>query len=135
MTNAIPAPTPAEIRQASLEIMQAVLKAIRDLKTVPTGELYALVMDFMDLASFTRMTIALVETGMVRRQGHQLVWVDPDREVAPPSRAVVPGLAEIEAACEAEGTPLRVQTEEVNLGGRCSECGYTYGHRMDCCFI
>jgi hypothetical protein len=43
------------------------------------------------------------------------------------------GLAETEAMCEAEGTPLVIPRDR-NPGGRCEECGYSRGHRMDCCF-
>ena len=64
----------------------------------------------------------------------------PEPEPEPEARRLDPRLqAEIDrsetyALLELERTPMAPAFHDRNPGGRCQECGYTHGHRMDCCF-
>lgn len=66
-------------------------------------------------------------------------WPAPEPE--PEARQLSPELqrildrAETGAMLDAERTPLAGPRPERNPGGRCPECGYSNGHRMDCCFV
>ena len=54
----------------------AVGHAIYELKRVPAGHLYASVMGSLTLEAFEVILGALVQAGLVRREGDELVWVD-----------------------------------------------------------
>lgn len=56
------------------------------------------------------------------------------RQLAPEMRRAI-DQAETEAMLELERTPLAPPLPGRNPHGRCPECGYTHGHRMDCCFL
>lgn len=63
---------------AALAVMKAVADAIRDLGEVPSGELYARVMQHMDLRTYDRIIDRLIGAGLVQRTGsHLLRWVGP----------------------------------------------------------
>jgi len=62
-------------------ISVAVCEAIRELKSVPAGHLYALMMEsFPDLTAdqFDRFIETLVNTGLVSRKNHVLTWTGPE---------------------------------------------------------
>jgi hypothetical protein len=60
----------------AIQVVAAIATAVRDLKSVPAGHLYASVMGHMSLAEFEKVVGYIVETGLVRRDGsHLLTWV------------------------------------------------------------
>ena len=63
----------AQIRSVVATTM-ALSEAIRELGSVPAGHLYAQVMSFVDLPTFDGLIGVLVESGLVARDGHLLVW-------------------------------------------------------------
>ena len=63
--------------RAALETVRAVADAIRELKRVPSGELYAQLMPVMDLATYERVIQTLKNTGLVAESGHLLEWRGP----------------------------------------------------------
>ncbi len=66
--------TPQE-REAVRGIVMAVAEAIRDLKEVPEGHLYAHLMDKFSLPTFTSIIDLLITAGKVERRGdHMLIW-------------------------------------------------------------
>jgi hypothetical protein len=63
--------------QAALGMAKAIADAIRELGSVPAGELYARVMGYMSHESFEGIVGSLVKTGLVTRANHVLTWVGP----------------------------------------------------------
>ena len=59
----------------ALMTMRAVLETERDAGRVPSGTLYACLMNRMDLAAYEKMVAWIVGTGLVRLENHELVWV------------------------------------------------------------
>lgn len=71
-----PRPTPAQIK-AALGMTVAVAETIRELGSVPSGHLYARLMDKVDLAAFEAMIRSLVNAGLVKDQSDMLTWIGP----------------------------------------------------------
>ena len=66
--------TAAEM-SAGLDMIRAIIETVRELKSAPVGPLYAAMMGSMDLGSFNRMLDIALSTKLIRRDGHQLIWV------------------------------------------------------------
>ncbi len=63
---------------ATLQAAAALAEAIRGLDSVPSGELYALVMGKMSLAAYDNIIAALVRARLVRKDtSHLLTWIGP----------------------------------------------------------
>ena len=62
---------------AALEAVRAVADAIRELKRVPSGHLYAIVMPHLSLESYEKIIGTLKGAGLVREEFHELIWVEP----------------------------------------------------------
>ena len=62
---------------AAVMIVKAVGDAIRDLGNVPSGHLYSELSGRMDINTYERIIATLVRTGLVRKSGHVLHWVEP----------------------------------------------------------
>jgi hypothetical protein len=63
---------------AAVAIVAAVAELIRDVGQIPSGQLYALVMDKFSLETYERIIQQLINTGLVRREpSHMLVWIGP----------------------------------------------------------
>ena len=62
---------------AALEAVRAVADAIRELKRVPSGKLYAIVMPHLSLESYEKIIGTLKGAGLVREEFHELIWVEP----------------------------------------------------------
>jgi xanthine dehydrogenase iron-sulfur cluster and FAD-binding subunit A len=77
MTNTNTAATTEQIK-AAFQILAAVADAIRELKTVPSGEMYARLMGRMDLRTFTAIVDRLKGAGLVAESGDVLLWVGPE---------------------------------------------------------
>ncbi len=69
-------PSKLEI-DAVVKIIGAVADVIRELGQVPSGHLYARLMDLMTLDRFQQILGILKSSGMVREQGHLLTWTGP----------------------------------------------------------
>ena len=65
---------------AALEAVRAVADAIRELKRVPSGHLYAQLMPLMDLATYDKIIGTLKGAGLVREEFHELIWVEPKKQ-------------------------------------------------------
>lgn len=72
-----PRPTQAQIK-AALGMTVAVAESIRALGSVPSGHLYARLMDKIDLAAFEAMIRNLVNAGLVKNESDMLTWVGPE---------------------------------------------------------
>ena len=59
---------------AAIGVIQAIAEAIRELKRIPDGHLYAQVMSKIDLDSYNEIINTLVSSGVVERDGDVLVW-------------------------------------------------------------
>ena len=65
---------------AAFQVTVAIAEAIRELKQVQSGILYARLMDNMtrmDLETFTAMIQTLKDTGLVTEDNYMLVWKGP----------------------------------------------------------
>lgn len=61
---------------AAIELVRAVADAIRELGTVPGGQLYARLMDVMDIRCFEQVIALLVNAGLVERLPNNILrWV------------------------------------------------------------
>ena len=63
--------------KAALQIVMAVAEAIRELKRVPNGHLYAQLMGKMSLESYSSIITILKNTGLVEERFNELIWVGP----------------------------------------------------------
>ena len=66
--------------RGAVGVVLAVAEAIRDLKEVPSGHLYAQLMGHMELATYNKIIDILKNAGMVREQNHLLTWTGPNKE-------------------------------------------------------
>ena len=68
--------TPEQIK-AVLDVMVAVTELIRVAGEVPSGEIYARLMDRMDIHTYDAMISKIKRTGLVEEKNHLLIWVGP----------------------------------------------------------
>jgi len=62
---------------AALKVVLTVGEAIRDLKRVPSGHLYARLMGHLSLNEYTTIIEMLKASGCIREERHELIWVEP----------------------------------------------------------
>lgn len=67
---------PTQIK-AAFNAAVAIAEAIRELKQVPSGHLYATVMNTLDLTAFRAVIRTLVNAGLVSEKNDLLTWVGP----------------------------------------------------------
>lgn len=60
---------------AAIRTAQAVAEAIRELKEVPSGQLYVHLMGIMSLDQYTAIISALKKAGVVSESNHLLKWI------------------------------------------------------------
>jgi hypothetical protein len=72
--------TTKEQAKAAVAALLAIGETIREAKEVPSGVLYARLMQFMDLTAYTRVIDTLKGAGLVTEQAHVLRWVGPQPE-------------------------------------------------------
>lgn len=60
---------------AGLNAVRAIADAIRELREVPSGELYARVMDVLSLEQYQSIIGLLTRAGLVANRGHLLTWI------------------------------------------------------------
>ena len=61
--------------EAVVEIIKAVADAIRELKRVPSGHLYARLMGHMDLDQYNLIIGLLINAGLIEKtNSHELIW-------------------------------------------------------------
>jgi hypothetical protein len=61
--------------KAVIEVLMAVADAIKELKEVPSGHLYAALMGKMDIQSYEAIIRTLINSKLVARRSDLLVWV------------------------------------------------------------
>lgn len=64
-------------RGEMLVMVAAVGEAISQLSPVPSGHLYARVMDKMDLGMYSSIIELLIRADLVKRSSHLLTWIGP----------------------------------------------------------
>ena len=62
---------------AAIEMAKAVGDTIRDLGSVPSGELYARLMGHMTLNTYNMLIERLKGAGVVKEEAHLLTWIGP----------------------------------------------------------
>jgi len=66
--------------QLALAKVAAMGEAIQELGAVPSGHLYAQVMDIMDVNAYESIISILVKTNLIRREGSGMLhWIGPER--------------------------------------------------------
>jgi hypothetical protein len=68
--------TPTKEAQAVIQVIFAVRDAIKELKEVPSGHLYASLMSKMSLESYMQIIDLLKKSGKVTESGNLLKWVE-----------------------------------------------------------
>ena len=63
--------------RAGLSVLMVVAETIRELREVPSGELYAHLMGHLDLDQYTKVLGILKRAGLVQERGHLLTWSGP----------------------------------------------------------
>lgn len=129
-------PTTAQVT-AALDTLRAIGDAIRELKSVPSGVLYAQVMHTMDLATYNKCIELLKGAGVVRETNRMLEWVLEDKpKFAPvPVRPLpvnrVPADPQQDRGpleCPECGKEALVETNTATeWWGKCPACGHTWG--------
>lgn len=71
--------TPQEQVKTFVTAASAIADAIRELREVPSGHLYAQVMSHMTLPTYDRIIEALVNAELVSNQNHLLKWIGPEK--------------------------------------------------------
>jgi hypothetical protein len=69
-------PTSEDVR-AAFTLVSAVGDAIRELGSVPNGELYTRVMPHMSMETYTRIIDTLKGATLVDERNHVLRWIGP----------------------------------------------------------
>lgn len=64
----------------AVQTVQAIADAIRKLRSVQSGELYARVMPYMSLGEYESIIGILKRAGIVDERAHVLYWVAPPAE-------------------------------------------------------
>jgi hypothetical protein len=59
---------------AAIAILAAIADCVRELKRVPAGHLYTLLMTKLTLAQFNEAIALLIQTNQVTREGDELIW-------------------------------------------------------------
>lgn len=72
-------PTVQEVR-AAFGLIITFADLIREVGRVPSGELYARVMDKLDLATYNRIIDQLKKAGLIEEKAHELIWIGPKKE-------------------------------------------------------
>ena len=73
-------PTTPTSQPLTLEVYLEVSETIRELKKVPSGHLYAMVMGKMSLEVYQAIITRLKAVSLVRETAHQLTWIGPTFE-------------------------------------------------------
>ena len=69
--------------KAALGVVMAVADCIRELRTVPSGHLYARLMGHISIDDYQSVIATLVRSGLVREHpSHLLEWIGPGGPVA-----------------------------------------------------
>lgn len=63
--------------RVAVEVIFAIAEAIRNLREVPSGELYAHVCGKLDLAQYEVIIRTLKGAGLVEERAHLLRWIGP----------------------------------------------------------
>lgn len=63
--------------KAAVNAIAAMAEAIRELKEVPSGHLYAVLCGKMSLEQYNNAIRLICDTGLVELRGHVLRWVGP----------------------------------------------------------
>ena len=66
--------------QAAFGMVRAIAEAIRELKRVPSGELYARVMGHVSLESYNQIILILKDSGLVSENSFELIWIGKEIE-------------------------------------------------------
>jgi len=61
--------------QAAIKLVQAVAEAIRELKSVPSGHLYAQLMGYMSLDEYNKIIRILKNAKLVTEENYLLTWI------------------------------------------------------------
>lgn len=72
------APATSAQKASAFLMCAAITEAIRGLGEVPSGHLYARLMDKVDIQTYERIIGVIVGSGLVQKKGDLLRWVGPE---------------------------------------------------------
>jgi len=61
--------------KAAIEILKAVAETIHDLGRVPSGHLYAQLMNFISLDQYNQIINMLKKAKLIEEKFHELIWI------------------------------------------------------------
>lgn len=70
-----------EIRNA-LEMIMLVARCIKDAREIPSGIIYASMINSINLDGYESIIRILVKCGLVSKNGNLLKWIGPDKEIS-----------------------------------------------------
>lgn len=65
----------SEQLKSGLRVIQAIAETIREAGEVPSGVIYAALMDKMSLSDFTKVIDILKNAGLIEEKAHMLKWI------------------------------------------------------------
>ena len=65
---------------AAIKIVQALAEAIRDVGSIPSGQLYAHVMQHISIQVYEGSIRTLEGAGLITKKGNLLMWIGPAKE-------------------------------------------------------
>ena len=68
-----------EFKNKLIFAVKEISLAIRDLKRVPSGHLYAVLMGKMDLELYNGIIQILKNAGLVKEESYELIWIGPEK--------------------------------------------------------
>lgn len=64
---------------AAIEVVRALSDCIQDLGRVPSGELYARVMAYLNINAYNAAIDSLKIAKLVEEKNHELIWIGPPK--------------------------------------------------------
>jgi hypothetical protein len=67
-------PTESEIKNAFIFI-KTIADSIREAKRIPSGTLYAVLMDKISLSEYEKVIAILKKSELIEEKNHELIWI------------------------------------------------------------
>lgn len=68
-------PKPVSKVSAAIQTIKAIADTIKELKRVPSGELYARIMSYMTLDQYNEIISILKSTNWIQEKNYELIWI------------------------------------------------------------
>jgi hypothetical protein len=68
-------PTKEQV-EALIKATKAIADSIKELKRVPSGELYARLMNYVSLQQYEQLISVLEKAGLIEIVNHEIIWIE-----------------------------------------------------------